>query len=101
MKTSMTLTTVFAALLALSSFSFAEGDCQGKRADKHMDRLTEKLELSDEQASAVSTIFENQRSAMQTLKDETQQQLSDILTEEQLEKFNNMRHRRGPHKRSS
>ena len=91
---------IAATLIAISSFSLA-----GANADKRMQRMIEKLELSEEQVSQVETIMTNQqarrdeiREQMQALRADTRSQMSAILTDEQLEKFDRMQQHK-KHKR--
>ncbi len=93
-------------MLALSPTVFAEPGSGGDRKahhSRHMDRLIDDLQLSSEQEPVVRKILEEQHAKlksemqamrekmepkMQALKAETNQRLSSILNEEQLQTFN-------------
>lgn len=91
---------------------------RGPNLDEQMERLVEQLELTDEQAESVRAVLEMQgerrrevfqggsgggdreamRAAMAELREETNLQLAEILTEEQMVKFREIQasRRRGP-----
>lgn len=82
------ITILIISCFSLSSFADEKG---GHR----MERMTKKLELSEEQAAQVKSIFDSkkdQRDAihqqMEALHQQTNSEIANILTPEQLEKFN-------------
>lgn len=100
------ITTLVILIAALMQPAFAEKGERGNHRDhgaKHMDRMIEGLQLSEEQKPAVRQIMSEQhqkmrsemeaiheqvRPKMEALKAETSQRLSTVLTEEQLQTFN-------------
>lgn len=91
------------------------GGGMGMNLDDQMARLTEVLELDEEQAKAVRVVLEGQmekmqemrssaggnregmRAAMMEIREETNAELAEILTEEQMTKYTEMMaQRRGP-----
>ncbi len=106
------LTAIFLGSLLASSMALADHPAGGKHKGKHKDRLISKLELTEEQKQPVADILKEQwkkrweikRSAMEQVKpqmealhEETRQRLTDILTEEQLQKYDELSSRK--HKR--
>ncbi len=95
------LLTVIALLFIAQQVALAEsGDC------RRGDRLIKKLNLNDDQVETVTQILEQQRekrhaifeehhkkmkTTMESLHNETKEQLSRILTEEQLTKFDEIK----------
>ena len=112
------LTAIILGSLLASSMALADHPAGGKHGGKHKDRFISKLELTEEQKQPVADILKEQwkkrreikRSAMEQVKpqmealdEETRQRLVEILSEEQLQKYDKMsskRHER-MHNRSS
>ena len=59
--------------------------------------LADWLQLSAEQKQEIDRVFEEQEAKHHDLRDEMHQRLSQVLTEEQLARFDSV-HRRGHHK---
>ena len=106
------LTAVILGSLLVSSMALADHPAGGKHKGKHKDRLISKLELTEEQKQPVADILKEQRkkrwdlkrSAMEQIKpqmealdEETRLRLTDVLTEEQLQKYDELSSRK--HKR--
>ena len=103
------LIAIVISLLLVSSMAFADGKHKGK----HKDRLISKLELTEEQKQPVADILKEQwkkgreirhsafveqiRPQMEALHEETRLRLTDILNEEQLQKYDELSSRK--HKR--
>lgn len=68
----------------------------------HMERMTEKLELTSEQEAQFREIMQTKRekkkSFFKELRADTHAQLKEVLTEEQLAEFEEMSKHRCPHK---
>ena len=62
-----------------------------------IERLTQQLNLSDEQKTQVEKIFQEQIEKQRAIHDETQARLKSVLTEEQMAKMDQMR-QRGRHR---
>ena len=87
----------------------------GEKAEQHLARLQEELDLTDTQVAELRTIFEEQREKFAALRDsapedrearrdafhelaaETNERLNGVLTEEQQQRFEELRASRGPH----
>ena len=95
--------------LLLNSMALADHPAGGKHAGKHKDRFISKLQLTDDQRQPVADIlkeqwekgraimqpaFEQVKPQMEALHEETRQRLADILTEEQLQKFDELSSKR-------
>ena len=88
-------------MLAASSVAFAEKGHHGD-PQKHLDRLSKKLELTDQQRSQVEQIMneyrgrmEALRSQMEALQKEKHEKISAALTPAQREKFEKMKQHKG------
>ena len=88
-------------LLAVTLAIFSTVSLAGADADKRMQRMINKLELSEEQAAQVATVMANQRAKrqdirqqMEALREDTRDQMSGILTVEQLQQFDRMYQRK-------
>ncbi len=84
-KTILTLTG--AALIAASTLTLAERG----NAERYVERMKEKLSLTDTQSEQVKTIMQEQHAKKQALRDETKSRVNAVLTEEQVAKLDAMR----------
>lgn len=95
----------------IASPTFAHDDERGKKRGPNIERLAERLELSEAQKVSfieIMTVQLEKRQALQeevkaeraALKTETLESLQTILDEEQLGKMEKMMERRKKHKRS-
>ncbi|MDX2465139.1 MAG: hypothetical protein QNK31_11600 [Porticoccus sp.] len=86
------------ALLSVLIFSGLSQVAQAEdcHKSKRIEKLQHELQLTEQQASSVHTILEQQREKMDLVRDDTHKQLKDILSEEQLAKMRSMRHRPPP-----
>ena len=73
-----------------------------KDPQKHLDKMTKKLELTDAQRGQVEPIMNDYRGRMEALKGqmdalqkEKHEKINAVLTPEQQEKFQKMKHRKG------
>lgn len=89
-------------VLAASSAAIAE---EGHHNDpqKHLDKLSKKLELTEAQRGQVEQIMNDYRGRMEALKgqmealrNEKHEKINAVLTPEQQEQFQKMKHRKGP-----
>lgn len=73
------------------------GHPDGRSADmrRGFDRMDELLGLDEDQRIAVREIFERSRGEIRQITRESGEEIREILTEEQREKFDRMRDRRG------
>ena len=90
---------VVASVLALGAATASA--CPGDKGGR-MDRVVEKLELTTEQEAQFREIMEARRDEMKSYHEEqranTLDQLSNVLTDEQLAEFEEMTERRFRHK---
>jgi len=89
------------ALAALAGGSLALADTpagppHGGHGGPPIERLASELGLDDNQKAQVQQIIEAQRAKREALETEFRQQLSTVLTADQLKKFDDMRQRRPP-----
>ena len=99
---------IFSTLL-LTSMALADHPADGKHKGKHKDRVISKLQLTEDQRQPVADILKGQKekgreimqsaveqviSQMDALHEETRQRLADILSEEQLQKYDEMSSKR-------
>ena len=99
------LTAIILGSLLVSSTTLADHPAGAKHKGKHKDRLISKLELTEEQKQPVADIlkeqwkkgreirhsaFEQIRPQMEALHEETRQRLTDVLNEEQLQKYDEL-----------
>ena len=100
-KTRRVFTGVMVVMLAASSVAFAEKEHHGD-PQKHLDRLSKKLELTDQQRGQVEQVMneyrgrmEALRSQMEALQKEKHEKISAVLTPAQREKFEKMKQHKG------
>ena len=100
MKTGRVLAGVVVVMLAASSVAFAKG--KDHDPQKHLDRMTKKLELTEQQRGQVEQIMtdyrgrmDGLRSQMEALRKEKHEKISAVLTPEQKEKFDKMKQHKG------
>ena len=112
----LALAAIFSATPLEAQQRAGRGGGMGMDVDEQMARLTEVLELDEDQATSVRAVLEAQmermqelrssaagdreamRAAMMEMREETDAQLAEILTKEQMEKYTEMmaQRRRGP-----
>ncbi len=78
-----------AALFSATPALANRGD--GQHLDKKIEKMKEKLTLTDEQASQVRAIFEAKHAKMQALMDEATAEVKAVLTPEQAVKYDEMK----------
>ncbi|WP_296806041.1 hypothetical protein [Thiocapsa sp.] len=57
------------------------------RMERHLDRLADRLDLSEEQVAQVRTVMQTKNDGSGMARDEIQGQIKAVLTEEQLQRF--------------
>ena len=100
---------VIFSMLLLTSMALADHSAGGKDGGKHKDRFISKLQLTDDQRQPVADILKEQKEKgrevmqsvieqviqqMDALHEETRQRLADVLTEEQLQKYDELSSKR-------
>lgn len=90
--------TLIALTLAaiIPAAAYAAGDTRGHHSrGPHVERLAERLELSEEQQAKVRALFEEQREQHMALREQMREQMhgkmAEVLTPEQLAKMEAMR----------
>lgn len=93
--------TVAILAIALAGAGTAAVACGGpggpdmaKKHEKMLDRLDERLDLTDAQEAKVKEAFDAAGKKHQAVHDETHNAIAGILTKEQLQKFEQMREER-------
>lgn len=82
----LALTTILAPATTLAG--------AGGAPESPMDRMADKLGLTEEQQSEIEAVLETQREKQTALQQETQQQINEILTEEQRQKLQEIQQQR-------
>ena len=84
-----------ALVLPLTAAAFPGGKCdfEGHHANK-VERLTKNLNLTAEQKTKVEVIFKEQEGKFKIIHEETRKHLQEVLTKEQLTKFDEMKKQR-------
>ena len=74
-----------------------------ERGERHhgpdIERLSEQLELSDEQRSRMRALFEEQATKRRAMRDEMRSRMAEVLTPEQQSKMKEMHEDRREHRR--
>ena len=84
-----------ALLLPLTVTAFPGGGMgHGEKGVNRIERLAEKLDLTDDQKSKLEVVLKEQRAKQQVIRDETQERMGKILSNEQMEKMQDMKKRR-------
>lgn len=81
------------ALVLPLTVSAAPGEAAGpggKHANR-LEKLTKKLDLTDDQKAKLEVIFKEQHAKHQALKKETRERMSQVLTAGQMEKMKEMK----------
>lgn len=88
---------IIALALTLPLAAYA-GDKRGgdhdEMASRHMDMMAKDLDLTDAQRDQISIIFDDHRSRMKALREETEARVNEVLTPEQQAKAEKMRDKR-------
>ena len=79
--------------LTVSAFP-GEGAGPGGKHANRMEKLTKKLDLTDDQKAKLEVIFKEQQAKRKALTEETHERMSEVLTAEQMEKMQEMKKRR-------
>ncbi|MGR9099526.1 MAG: periplasmic heavy metal sensor [Gammaproteobacteria bacterium] len=89
----LALALTLALPLTVSAFPGGNCDFHGQRGDR-MERLSKKLNLTEEQSGQLEAIFKEQREKFKAVHEETRARMREILTEEQMAKMDEMKKRR-------
>ena len=85
---------VLALTIALTPAAVLAGPGGGDAQQSPMDRMAEELGLSDKQQTEIEKIIQAQREKQLALRQETQKQINEVLTEEQLQKLEEIQQQR-------
>lgn len=89
---------LIAGLLALSTAAsasvLAAPEDMSKYHDRHMQRMTSELQLTEEQQQQLRTVHQEQFDKMKALHQEKQEKVEAILTDEQRSKWQELREER-------
>jgi len=72
----------------------ASGDRGRPDRGARMERLAERLELSDEQRARLETLFEEQRAERDAMREQMRARMAEVLTPEQQARMGEMREQR-------
>jgi Spy/CpxP family protein refolding chaperone len=96
MKTLLT-----ALLITLFSFSALAGSHNDNHGDRRMEKMISKLDLTETQSEQVKSILESKKAEreaiheqMKALREKTNQELSQVLTGEQMDKLASFQEKR-------
>lgn len=91
------ITIALALALPLAVFAFPGGQggdhFEGHKGDR-IERLTKELDLTSEQKSQLTQIFQEQQAKREAIRQETDQRLKTVLTPEQMTKFEELKNQR-------
>ena len=79
--------------LTASAFPGDNGSFEGHYANK-VERLTKNLDLTADQKTKVEALFKEQEGKFKIIHEETRKRLQEVLTKEQLTKFDEMKKQR-------
>ena len=88
---------MIACVLSVPLIAFAVPEDQGGKGWHHgpnIERLTQELNLTDEQKSQLETIFKEQRAKHKALREEGKARMKEVLNDEQMAKMEEMRKNR-------
>ena len=85
---------VLALTIMLAPAAVLAGPGGGEAQPSPMDRMAEKLGLSEQQQSEIEAIIKKQRQKQIALRQETQKQINEVLTEEQRSKLQDIQQQR-------
>ena len=77
----------------------APGKNVEQRIEKRIERITERLDLSPEQAESLATVMREQAAKRQALREETRTRVDAILTDEQRAQASQLREQRKERRR--
>jgi Spy/CpxP family protein refolding chaperone len=92
------LTTLLAAGIAVAKPSFDDPEKMTAWLDKRVERMTEKLSLTNDQATQMKTIMQEQmekrKAMMEQHRKETEERFATVLNEEQMKKMQELKEKR-------
>lgn len=83
--------TGFLAVFAITGFADTGADSV---PETRLERMINELQLTAEQKSALEAIFNEKREKVREIREDTQSQIKDVLTDEQLEKWDELKRQR-------
>ena len=89
-----------AALTVVGASVAAPGKNAEQRIEKRVERITERLNLSPEQADTLATVMREQAAKQQALREETRTRIDSILNDEQRAQAAEMREQRKERRQS-
>jgi len=90
-KTALAIALSFAIPAAIAAGGMGSESDIGPPHGPNVERLAEKLNLTDEQKTQLESIFAEQGEKRRALREETRTQMQEVLTAEQLTQLNEMR----------
>ena len=90
-----TIAAITLGTIALTGFAAPYGDARfGNRMETRLERLTERLNLNEEQHKQIQAMLENQVQVRETMRGKMHNDIKSVLNEEQQAKFTAMHERR-------
>ena len=84
----------FAALAFVGAAFAASDNSLSPRIEKRIERITERLNLSPEQAESLAVVMREQAAKRKALRDETQSRIDELLNDEQRAQVTDFREQR-------
>ncbi|UAW97356.1 hypothetical protein KEM63_11050 [Halopseudomonas nanhaiensis] len=84
------ISSAFALAAVMSAPTMAGAHMDKEHGEKHMQRLTEKLDLTPEQQEQVKSIYKEQMEKHKEIKEEGKKRMSEVLNDEQEKKLEEM-----------
>ena len=86
------------AVIPLSAYAagpMAASGSSEQRSEARMERMAEKLDLSDAQRAKMKSLFEQHKEQRKAMRKQMRAQMGEILDDKQMEKMKDMRESRG------
>ena len=88
------ISSAFALAAVMSAPSMAGEHMDKEHGEKHMQRMTERLDLTPEQQEQVKSIYQEQMQKHKQIKEEGKKRMSEVLNDEQEQKLEQMHQER-------
>ena len=81
-------------LTLFSTLAFANSPMEKGGADRHLQKMTEELNLTQEQQEDIREIYRDKGKEMRELREETREDIRDVLNEEQRGQYDQMKQKK-------
>jgi len=82
---------LFAVLLSFTDLSAAADNGAEASIEPRLERLSNELQLTADQKARLEAIFNEKHEKIRMIREETQSRIKDVLSEEQLEKWDELK----------